>query len=305
MDGLVLVLKPLGITSHDVVDLLRGILGEKRVGHFGTLDPLASGLLLVAVGKATRLFPFFGALDKTYRGSIRLGFSTDTYDAAGRPTSTQTLEFPSRKVVEAALRQFEGEITQIAPPFSAKKFHGKPLYVFARKNEAVEDRASRVHVRSIRLTGYSPPLAGLEVMCSSGTYIRSLAHDLGQKLECGAHLDRLVRTKIGDYDLSDALPPEEIKALREAGRTAEFLKPLEALLPFLPRLDLTDEGCRLVKNGRPVSSEHLSGDMAALSARSAPGGPAAVVRLFSPGGGLAALARPSTESAVLAPFIVF
>jgi len=305
MNGLILVRKPLRVTSHDVVDALRRILGEKKIGHFGTLDPLASGLLLAAVGRVTRLFPFFSGMDKAYLGSIRLGFSTDTYDAAGRPTSPEAREFPTRESVEAALGQFEGEITQISPPFSAKKHHGTPLYIYARKNAPVEGRAFRVHIRSVRITGYHPPLLDVEVRCSSGTYIRTLAHDLGQKLACGAHLGGLVRTEIGGYKLEEAFSLEEIEGLREAGQTDRFLVPLEGLLPHLPRFCLDEQGLRLVKNGRAVPRDHLSGDSPGLVAGPKPGDQDPAVRLFSPSGRLVALARPSAGGDVLAPFLVF
>lgn len=304
MDGLILARKPRFVTSHDVVARLRTILSQQKIGHFGTLDPLASGLLLTAAGKATKLFPFFSKLDKAYEGRMRLGFSTDTYDNSGRQTSMAIQDMPDAETLLEALKQFEGDITQVPPPFSAKKHLGKPLYVFARQNKPVESRPFRVRVHFLRLRNYSPPYLDFEVKCSSGTYIRALAHDLGQRLGCGAHLTELVRTEIGEYLLRDAITLEEIRELHEAGKTENFLLPLETLLPFFPRATLNETGARLVRNGRPVSQENIAEPCPCPSLDFISLDPEIVVRLFSPEGKLIALARPSPAPYLFAPFLV-
>jgi tRNA pseudouridine55 synthase len=298
MDGLILVRKPPFWTSHDVVAFLRRTLGEKRVGHFGTLDPLATGLLLGAIGRATRLFPYFGAYPKSYEARIRLGIATDTYDAEGSPTAPECVDLPDPERLAAALRQFEGEIDQLPPPYSAKKHLGKPLYAYARKNQEVERRPSRVRLHSVRLRSYAPPIAEVEIVCSSGTYIRSLAHDLGRNLGCGAHLDGLVRTAIGPFELPGARDPEEIRSLQEAGRTSEFLIPLENLLTELPAYVLADEEEAAVLNGRSI--------LRTAPAPSSPGGDVVpVVRLIGPEGRLLALAKPGGPDGRWAPAVVF
>jgi tRNA pseudouridine55 synthase len=303
MDGLILVDKPIGMTSHDVVAFLRRLLGEKRVGHFGTLDPLASGLLLAAAGKATRLFPFFSRLNKSYRGRVRLGYSTDTYDGEGRPTSEESGEFPDLETILGALRGFQGEIAQLPPPFSAKKLRGKPLYAYARSRKPVDIRPSRVHIFSLRLMDYRPPFLELEVSCSSGTYIRALAHDLGRVLGCQGHLAGLVRTEIGGYRLEDAFALEAIRSHQERGETAEFLLPLEKLLPDMPKAVLNQAGVEFVRCGRLISPENISTPMTGVS----PGleKDQVVVRLFGESGKLVAFARPAGLPNHLAPFLVF
>lgn len=302
MDGLLLVRKPSGPTSHDIVARLRKILGQKRIGHFGTLDPLASGLLVVAVGQATRFFPYYSKLDKTYEGRIRLGFATDTFDREGRPSGPETDRLPGPDALRSAMKSFEGEILQQPPVYSAKKLEGKPLYAYARRGEHVEPAAVPVSVASFELRSYDPPFLDFRVDCGSGTYIRSLAHDLGAALGCGGHLAELVRTRVGDFSLAGALLLEDIDALRARDETAGFLLPLAALLPGLPRVDLTDEGCRRMKDGRTVGPDHLAPGEAG-QALPLPGA-AAVVRLFGPGGELLALARPAPPPALFAPFLV-
>jgi len=301
MDGLVLVRKPAGLTSHDVVARLRKILAQKKIGHFGTLDPLATGLLPAAAGKATRFFPYYSKLDKTYEGRIRLGFATDTYDREGQPLTLEAGHLPDLAAVQAAMKIFEGENLQRPPAFSAKKIGGKPLYAYARKGIAVEAVAAPVTITAFELRTYDPPFIDFRADCGSGTYIRSLAHDLGAALGCGGHLTELVRTRVGDFTLSTALSLEEIADLQSRGETAGFLIPLEALLPQLPRFDLTEEGALRMKDGRPVGPQHLASESAG-PIPPPPGGE--VVRLFGPKNTLLALARPALPPALFAPFLV-
>jgi tRNA pseudouridine55 synthase len=305
MDGLILVDKPAGATSHDIVARIRRILGIKRVGHFGTLDPLATGLLLVAVGTATKLFPFFSKKDKVYSGQIRLGFATDTYDALGSPASELSSNYPEREVLARTMNLFVGNLEQTPPPYSAKKLQGRPLYKWARAEKVVLLRPSPVLVHSFELKAYHPPWLDFESSCSSGTYMRSLAHDLGERLGCGAHLTRLRRLAVGDYSLSDSHSLENVERLARAGRKKEFLLPLEALLREFPRAILRESAALELQKGRGLRVEGIlsvSGPGPGLisSEKEAEG----TFRLFSPEGKFLALARKEQGGERLIPFLV-
>ncbi|MBM3294730.1 MAG: tRNA pseudouridine(55) synthase TruB [Candidatus Aminicenantes bacterium] len=303
MDGLLLVYKSEGPTSHDIIARLRRILGLRKVGHFGSLDPFASGLLLAGVGKAVRLFPFFSASDKTYVGRIRLGAATDTYDRTGtlRP-GTETAPWPGAEAVRSAMDRLTGRILQTVPPYSAKKHRGRPYYAYARRREEVERKTCRVEIRRFSLRAYDPPDLHFEVDCSAGTYVRSLAHDLGEALGGGAYLAELVRTTVGPFLLTQAHSPAALARLARDGRAAEAVIPVEHLLPELPRVDLTPEALERVADGRPVPAE-AAGKEAGAPVRTAPP-QASAVRLFGPDGRLAALARLRPDGQTLAPFIV-
>jgi tRNA pseudouridine55 synthase len=298
MDGLILVDKPGGVTSHDIVLKIRKIIGPEKVGHFGTLDPLATGLLLLAVGKATKLFPFFSKKDKVYRGKIRLGFSTDTYDALGRPLSEEHGGYPDRETLSKAMDAFVGEIKQVPPPYSAKKLNGKPLYKWARAKRMIHLEPSSVVVYSFDLTAYTPPFLDFESRCSSGTYVRSLAHDLGQFLGCGGHLAELRRLAVGGYDLSAAVSLERVQRLAEAGRMADFVLPLETMLPEFPKVILKDSGVRELQKGKILPVEHFL-----QVCRPAGTGEEEIYRLFSLEGRFLALAKKGQKQNGLLPFL--
>lgn len=298
MDGLIPVRKPSGCTSHDVVARLRRILGQKKIGHFGTLDPLASGLLLAAAGKATRFFPFYGKRDKSYVGRIRLGFATDTYDAEGQPAGEDSGRYPDREDLRAAMDALVGPLRQRPPAFSAKKVAGRPLYDYARRGLPVEAAAVPVTVAAFELRAYAPPFVDFRVDCSSGTYIRSLAHDLGAALGCGGHLAVLERTRIGEFRLESAPGLEEIQTAAERGDAGAFLVPMEALLPETPAFVLTEEGVARIRDGRRVELAHLADPKAVFPP------PGAVVRLLGGDGRLAALARLAPGESAFAPFLV-
>lgn len=310
MDGIILVHKPSRITSHDVVHQLRTLLPHPKVGHFGTLDPMATGLLLIAVGRATRLFPFFSKLDKTYSGEISLGQSTDTYDAEGAPTSTSLslgADWPDLKELERAMQAFEGTIAQLPPPYSAKKYKGQPLYKLARAKKPTPRSPSEVTVHSFHCEAYKPPLLRFSVRCSSGTYIRSLAHDLGQALGCGAHLSRLVRDEVGGYRLKQAHTLDDIAVKNKAGRIRDFLIPIEELLEKYPRLILTEEGGALARHGNCISPHHIARIYESEAAESAAVDlqqEDQVFRLFSQEGHLIALARRAADGSGLHPYLV-
>ncbi|MBN2198758.1 MAG: tRNA pseudouridine(55) synthase TruB [Candidatus Aminicenantes bacterium] len=296
MDGLIPIDKPPGWTSHDVVLKIRSCLGERRVGHFGTLDPLATGLLLVAVGRATRFFPFYSKSDKSYRGRLRLGLSTDTYDAQGRPEGPECPNLPSLKDLEDAMSGFEGPIRQIPPAFSAKKVRGQPSYKLARNRKTVSLKEEQVVVHFFRLERYTPPHADFAVACSAGTYVRSLVHDVGARLGCGAYLESLCRLSAGDHRLDEAFRIEEIERMAGRGEHGRFLRPLESLLPEFPALTLNASGFRSARSGNRLSTRDFD-DSAAASAEG-------FFRLFSPEGRLVAVARRDAGSPELHPFLV-
>lgn len=245
MLGIFLVNKPQGITSHDVVHRIRRILHTKRVGHAGTLDPLATGLLVVAVGPATRFLQYLPLEPKEYTGTIRFGAETNTQDADGEITRHGTL--PDNLRVEAAshLPSLRGLIQQIPPMFSAIKKGGQPLYALARQGKEVEREARTVHIHTFDLeTQIEPGLFTFKVVCSGGTYVRTLAHDLGQKIGCGAHLASLVRTRVGKFNLEDSC---EIDAVGE-----DNLVPLSEAIQPMPQLILNDVQNAHIRQGRAI-----------------------------------------------------
>jgi tRNA pseudouridine55 synthase len=305
MDGLILVNKPQNITSHDVVIAIRKILKTQKVGHYGTLDPLATGLVVVAVGKATRLFPFYSKKDKVYTGRIRLGFSTDTYDSSGKSTSKESLDFPSRETLLNTMKKFEGKIRQVAPPYSAKKYKGKPLYALVRGNKEFELKPCQVNILSFELNEYNPPYLEFNVGCSSGTYIRSLAHDLGQALSCGAHLSELQRTEVGDFRIEQSFSLEKINILMKDGKTEDFLIPIELLLPEFPKIILEERGAVLARNGNIVPEANIKKiihpkPLVNHSQREE----VMVFRMFSLEGKFLALAKRASEKNHFHPFLV-
>jgi tRNA pseudouridine55 synthase len=305
MHGLILVDKPRAATSHDVVLRLRRLLGLKKVGHFGTLDPLATGLLLVGVGSATRLFPCYSKHDKVYSGEMRLGFSTDTYDIEGRPTSDESGRFPDRATLAKAMAEFVGPLPQVAPPYSAKKVGGKPLYKWARAEKTVPVPASRVVVYAFDLTGFSPPRVEFDVHCSSGTYVRSLVHELGQVLGCGAHLAALRRLAIGRYGIEQALSVERIEALFREGKREVFLLHLESLLPENPKAILSETGSRRLQKGRLLPLEHVLEFTPGEELPAVRGSECSTAyRLFGFEGRFLALARHLEDKKALLPFLV-
>lgn len=306
MDGLILIHKPQNCTSHDVVIKIREILNKKKVGHYGTLDPLATGLMMIAVGKATRLFPFFSRADKVYKGRIKLGFSTDTYDSFGKLTSEVTNEYPDKKLLLKLIEKFKGEITQVSPPFSAKKYKGKPLYALARQNKEFKLKTSKIFIHFFHLLNYKPPLIDFKVKCSSGTYIRSLAHDLGQNLECGAHLSQLTRTEVGNFNIKDCFTIDKTKKLAQENKIEEFLIPLELLLPEFPKIILKETGSALVKNGSMIFHDNiLKVVYPRASLSNITKERENIFRMFSHEGKLLAFAEKIPEKKCLHPFLVF
>lgn len=265
--GLLLVDKPVGPTSHDVVHTVRQVSGFRKVGHTGTLDPQASGVLVLCLGKATRLSEYLTGHDKGYEATVQFGRATNTYDAVGE-TTLQTGQAPSSDELRGALGSFRGEIEQVPPPFSAIRVKGKRAYELARSGEQVELRARPVTIHQLKLSRYEPPLAFLEVLCSSGTYLRSLAHDLGQTLGTGAFLAGLRRTRVGPFGLEEALLFSELLENLEGGSwRRHFISAAEAL-PNLPPVTIRAELMDRVRNGNPIPAEGKAVGMAkALNAQ--------------------------------------
>ena len=305
MEGILLINKPPKLSSFDVVRKVRKLLGIKKAGHFGTLDPMATGLMIVALGRATRFFPFYSKLDKIYRGKIRLGYATNTYDADGIPTTAENPQYPSKKTVLENMANLEGEIEQTPPLFSAKKFRGKPLYLLARKNKDVKPKPVFIQVYHFRLLVYDAPFIEFEAACSSGTYIRSLAHDLGQSLGCGAHLAELERTAIGHFHLRSSLTLEAVEKALEENTIEQTLIPLGSLLPELPKIVLNSEGAALAKNGNMVFEEHVQSlDTHLPGLKTDQTESVKIYRLFDSDGKLLALGKLSPGRNGLHPYVV-
>jgi tRNA pseudouridine55 synthase len=247
-EGLLLVDKPGGMTSHDVVDAVRRALGTRKVGHAGTLDPMATGLLLVGVGRATRLLRFFGDLPKTYDGTARLGVETDTLDADGRVVRTVETAV-ARGELEAAVAALVGEGQQRPPAYSAVKVGGRKLYEAARRGEPIDAPSRPIRVDAFEVRTFDGTDVGFSVTCSGGTYVRVLLADVGTVLGCGAHLRALRRTRIGPYRVEDA---SGIEAIGEPA-------PLEAAVAHLPRIDLPEEEARAAANGSILAPAGIGG----------------------------------------------
>lgn len=250
MDGVLVLDKPAGITSHDAVLRVRRILGIQRVGHLGTLDPMATGVLPLVLGRATRLAQFFRNRDKVYQGLLRLGFSTDTYDRTGKPTGPEQPVPVSEEEIGLVFQELTGEFQQLPPPISAKKIGGVEAYKLARRHIAVDLPPVAVRVKEMVLLGYSAPLVHFRVQCSGGTYVRALVHDAGRKLSCGAHVHELRRLASGEFSDEQAVTPERLAELQAEGRAAEALVPAEKLLPEFPPYKLPPAVVSGVLNGR-------------------------------------------------------
>jgi tRNA pseudouridine55 synthase len=246
----IIVDKPSGWTSHDVVNKMRRFAGTRKVGHLGTLDPSATGVLPLVIGRATRLAQFYSRNDKVYEGVIHFGYATDSYDADGTPASPEVNVALDRSGLEAVFDSFRGEFMQVPPPVSAKKIGGTPAYEFARKNQPVELEPVPVHVYSLEVLGLENNEAAVRVHCSAGTYVRSIAHEAGQKLGCGAFLKSLRRTASGDFKIQMARTLEELAELAAASRVEEALLPAAQLLPEFP-LEMVDSiTAGQIRNGR-------------------------------------------------------
>ncbi len=282
MDGVLVIDKPAGPTSHDVVSRMRKVLKEKKVGHTGTLDPTATGVLPLVLGGATKVARYLTGGDKTYRATLRLGVSTDTLDAAGevleeRPVSVAETD------VRAAAQAFVGDIEQVPPMYSAKKVDGKRLYELARQGIEVEREAKRVRVHSIDVISVALPEVVVDVRCSAGTYVRVLARDIGERLGCGAHLKSLTRLAAGPFTLADAVGLQQVIDDPESAK--KRVLPVGKALSMLPRIDVPRDVARMIQDGYQLTVA----DLRTLDTPSF--APDEVVGLWSDGGELVAVAH--------------
>jgi tRNA pseudouridine55 synthase len=255
ISGALVVDKPVGMTSHDVVQAIRNGTGLRRAGHTGTLDPRASGVLVILVGPAVRLSEYVSASDKRYQAIIRLGGTTDTFDAEGKFTPTKDPVNVTEAEFEEALKTFVGEIEQVPPAHSAVKVGGRKAYEMARKGEEVELEPRKITVHHLEVLEWTPPEVVIDVHCSSGTYVRSLANDLGQKLGCGAYLVGLRRTKSGKFTLRDATPLRKLQEAFNAGNWYQFLIPAAEALADWPSVELNPDEVEGVRHGHRVKAK--------------------------------------------------
>jgi tRNA pseudouridine55 synthase len=296
VDGVLVVDKPHGLTSHDVVAVARRCLKESRIGHTGTLDPLATGVLPLACGRATRLVRFLTASDKHYEATIRFGVTTDSYDVTGTEVRRSD-RMPAREDVERVFESLRGDHDQIPPAFSAKKVSGQRAYALARRAEPVALRPVRVRLMTIDLLEFTGASARVALSCSAGFYVRSLAHAVGEALGTGACLDALRRTRSGPFDLSEAVTLDDLH--RDAAAAASRAIPLDRLLLNLPGARLTDEGRSRISHGQDVDRAHvLPEDSACLAPRGE------WVRLLDSNGRLLALGTRGRSPHALHPAVV-
>lgn len=252
--GVLNINKPAGMTSHDVVDAVRKILGVRRVGHTGTLDPQATGVLPLCVGRATRIAQYLTQADKEYVMTLCLGITTDTLDAAGKETGRAEEVRVRREEVEGVLPRFVGEIQQVPPLFSAKKYHGERLYRLARRGEQVERHPITVRVHALELLEFAPPFVTLKMSCSKGTYARSLCDDIGRALGCGGHLHALTRTRSGRFSMDGILTLEGLEQRVREGHLGEVLISVADALAHLPAVRVAPEAGRLIVHGNDVAA---------------------------------------------------
>ncbi|MFC1943808.1 tRNA pseudouridine(55) synthase TruB [Chloroflexota bacterium] len=260
MDGILNINKPWGETSFSIVAIVKRLTGERRVGHAGTLDPAATGVLPICLGQGTRVVEFLVDATKTYRAEIELGVVTDTYDASGRIIQRRDSSGISQDQLELGLTSFCGLIQQAPPMYSAVKYHGKPLYELARAGVTVERRNRLVEIHKLDLVDWQPPVATIEVVCGKGTYIRSLAYDLGQALGCGAHLKSLVRLRCGRFEISDAVSVPQLEDAFHYDCWQSLLYPIDSVLLHWAAMVVSDDAGQSIRNGRPLLLGDGDGD---------------------------------------------
>jgi tRNA pseudouridine55 synthase len=258
VSGVLVIDKPIGLTSHDVVQIIRRGTGIRRAGHTGTLDPRASGVLVVLLGPAVRLSEYVSASDKRYQATIRLGGTTDTYDSEGTITSESPATHITEEGFDEILQTYVGEIEQVPPPYSAVKVKGRKAYEMARKGEQVDLQPRKIQVYSLDILEWDPPEVVVDAFCSSGTYIRSLANDLGESLGTGAYLIGLRRTKSGRFTLREAVPLRSLKEAFQAGDWYRYLIPAAEALGDWPMIELDADLVDLVRHGHRIPAESES-----------------------------------------------
>lgn len=262
MDGILNINKPQGKTSFSVVAMVKRLSGEQRVGHAGTLDPQATGVLPVCLGEGTRIIEFLAEATKAYRAQIELGVATDTYDASGKITYKGDPSGISQEQLKLALTSFYGLIRQTPPMYSAVKYHGKRLYELARAGIEVERKSRLARIYHLELVDWQPPVATIEVACGKGTYIRSLAHDLGQALGCGANLKSLIRLRYGLFDVADAVSLPQLGDAFRYGYWQRFVYPMDIVLLHWAAIVVNDDTGQLIRSGRSLDLKDDSGEQA-------------------------------------------
>ncbi len=296
LSGILNVDKPPGMTSHDVVNEVRRLAGQRKVGHAGTLDPMATGVLLVCLGRATRVSEYLMRGRKRYRATVMLGTATDTYDAEGEVVSTGGSTDFARGDIESVLVRFVGKNQQIPPMYSAVKQGGRPLHELARQGKTVERAPRPVEIDAIELIDWTPPHLSIEVACSPGTYVRSLAHDLGQHLGCGAHLAALIRLGSGRFTLSESVSLERLAEAFEHGQEERYLLALDEAFLDQPAAIVGIETARRIAHGQAVDLDPCPGDVTDSGA---------LVRTYGPEGEFLAIMTYDTVSGLWHPRKVF
>ena len=256
MNGVLIIDKPAGITSHDVIARARRILKQRSIGHLGTLDPMATGVLPLVIGNFTRLAQFYLASEKTYEGTIRFGFATDTYDADGEAVGPVQAVVIRKEEVEEAAARFRGVISQVPPPFSAKKIQGVPAYKLARKQKEVVLKAVEVEVKELELLEVEGERVRFRARVASGTYMRSVAHDMGKALGCGAHLESLRRTAVAEFRIEEAYTLEKVAEM--GSRAAECCVHPRKVLPEIPAVTTDEMTAVRIRSGRTVNLPEMS-----------------------------------------------
>jgi tRNA pseudouridine55 synthase len=258
VDAVLIVDKPAGMTSHDVVARVRRIVGEKSVGHLGTLDPMATGVLPLVLGRFTRLAQFYNEADKRYEGAIRFGWATDTYDAEGQPAGPEQAINLSLEQIRAAAAEFIGEISQYPPPFSAKKIAGIPAHRLARKGQPVDLKPKQVEIKEFELFAFDGQRVGFRAWVSSGTYLRSLAHDLGKKLGPGGHLAELKRTAVREFTIEEAYSLAQLEQAQADNTLDELFLHPRLVLPEFPAVVASPESAARIRHGAAVNLPEFS-----------------------------------------------
>lgn len=289
--GILNVDKPSGMTSHDVVARVRRLTGQRKVGHAGTLDPMATGVLLLCLGQATRVAEYLMAGRKRYRAVVRLGASTDTYDADGAITQSVHSFHLTRDQIADALVAFHGVSQQVPPPYSAIRHEGRRLYELARRGIAVQTPPRTVEIDMIELVAWESPHLTFDVTCSPGTYVRSLAHDLGRVLDVGGYLTALTRLASGSWQLQDAITLDNLQRAVDAGRWTHLLHPLDAALQGFERVDLPTRLARKVSQGQPILLDQSL--------------ETSLIRAYAPDNSLVAVLQPSHKPGLWRPKKVF
>lgn len=296
MNGVLNINKEPGMTSFDVVKIVRRLLKIKKVGHTGTLDPQAKGVMVLCLGKATRIVQFLMGQDKEYRFLARLGIATDTQDSSGEEIDRRDASFITREQVEEALDNFRGEILQLPPMVSALHYQGKRLYQWAREGKEIDRPKRKVEIKELVLLDFKPgdyPELTLRAVVSSGTYIRALCHDLGQALGVGGHLSSLTRTRCGSFKIEESRTIKELKDARDENRLKEVICPMDEALREFPALTIKERAVRKLFNGLPLLREEILRKDEEIE-------PGDHLRLYSPSGRFLAIAKASTVGQIFA-----